>query len=78
MCSHFDTGNAKWALYGGLRGNEILVGIDEQEYSDRLLARDIIVEQEREMLVMRGAAGEATSAESTDAPEAALWHATGG
>ena len=38
MCSHFDTGNAKWALYGGLRGNEILVGIDEQEYSDRLLA----------------------------------------
>ena len=42
----------------------------------RRLARDIIVEQEREMLVMRGAAGEATSAESTDAPEAALGHAT--
>jgi predicted outer membrane protein len=44
----------------------------------RRLARDIIVEQEREMLVMRGVAGEATSAESTDAPEAALEHATSG
>jgi DUF305 family protein family protein len=44
----------------------------------RRLARDIIVEQEREMLIMRGAAGEATSVDSTEAPEATLEHAASG
>jgi uncharacterized protein (DUF305 family) len=33
------------------------------------LARDIIVEQEHEIVVMRGAVGEPTSAQSTDTPE---------
>jgi antirestriction protein ArdC len=37
VCSHFDTGHAKWSLNGGLRGNKILVGIDDHEYSERLL-----------------------------------------
>jgi uncharacterized protein (DUF305 family) len=44
----------------------------------RQLACDIIAEQEREMLVMRGAVGEATSAESADTPETTLEHATTG
>ena len=40
------------------------------------LARDIIAEQENELLVMRGAVGEPTSAQSTDTPEAKSEHAT--
>jgi uncharacterized protein (DUF305 family) len=41
------------------------------------LARDIIVEQEHEMLVMRGTVGEPTSAQSTETPETTSEHATG-
>jgi uncharacterized protein (DUF305 family) len=40
------------------------------------LARDIIVEQQHEMLVMHGAVGEPTSARSTDTPETTSEHAT--
>jgi uncharacterized protein (DUF305 family) len=47
-------------------------------HNDKLLrlARDIIVEQEHEMLVMRGAVGEPTSAQSTDTPETTSEQAT--
>ena len=40
------------------------------------LARDIIVEQQHEMLVMHGVVGEPTSAQSTDTPETTSEHAT--
>ena len=40
------------------------------------LARDIMAEQENEMLVMRRAVGEPTSAQSTDTPETTSEHAT--
>jgi uncharacterized protein (DUF305 family) len=40
------------------------------------LARDIIAEQENEMLVMRGTVGEPRSAQSTDTPETTSEHAT--
>jgi uncharacterized protein (DUF305 family) len=40
------------------------------------LARDIIAEQENEMLVMRGTVGEPRSAQSTDTLETTPQHAT--
>jgi uncharacterized protein (DUF305 family) len=40
------------------------------------LARDIIAEQENEMLVMRGTVGEPRSAQSTDTPETTSEQAT--